>query len=99
MREFAKAFYKSKAWKDTRREYAKSRGWLCERCLANGLAVPGEIVHHKIYLTPENVSDLSVSLCWDNLELVCRQCHADEHERRGNRKRWEVSEDGRVTAR
>ena len=99
MKDWARSFYKSKAWKQTREEYARSRGWLCERCIQQGLAVPGEIVHHKIWLTPENINDLSVSLNWDNLELVCRQCHADTHERKGSRKRWTVGEDGRVISR
>lgn len=41
--------------------------------------VPGEIVHHKVHLTPKNIGDPSVSLSFDNLELVCRDCHAAEH--------------------
>lgn len=43
------------------------------------MAVPGEIVHHKTHITPENVGDPSVTLAFDNLELLCRACHADEH--------------------
>lgn len=99
MKEYARAFYKSQAWKNTRDAYARSRGWLCERCMRAGLPVPGEIVHHKIWLTPENINDTSVTLDWDNLELVCRQCHADEHEKKGTRKRWEVMPDGTIRAR
>lgn len=48
---------------------------LCVRC-----GRPGEIVHHKVHLTPENISDLSIALGEDNLELLCRECHAIEHE-------------------
>lgn len=97
MKEFAEGFYKSKAWKDCRADYLKSVGGLCERCLASGRYSPGEIVHHKIHLTPENINDPSVTLNWDNLELVCRDCHADLH--RGYDRRFDVDEFGRVTVR
>lgn len=91
-----KRFYNSKAWKDTREAYKRSVGGLCERCLKQGLYVPGEIVHHKIHLTSDNVNDPSVTLNYDNLELVCRDCHGQIH--RGPR-RWRVDpETGRVLA-
>lgn len=96
MREFAKQFYCSKAWKETRKAYAKSRGGLCERCLRKGLYRPGVIVHHKVYLSPENISDPAVSLCWDNLELLCRECHAQEHD--GLKRRYKVDDQGHVIA-
>ena len=37
-------------------------------------------MHHKVYLTPENIGDPTVTLDWSNLELVCRSCHDAEHE-------------------
>ncbi len=75
MKEYARAFYQSKAWKATRRAYMKSRLGLCERC-----GKPGEIVHHKRHITPRTVGDPAVTLDWANLELLCRSCHAYEHE-------------------
>lgn len=78
-REFAVAFYHSKAWKDTREAYMRSHRGLCEPCLARGVYKPAAIVHHKVHLTPENISDPSVALSFSNLELVCRDCHAAEH--------------------
>ena len=51
MREFAKNFYKSTTWQNTREAYYKKAGGLCERCLKKGDISPGEIVHHKIHLT------------------------------------------------
>ena len=72
MKEFAKSFYKSKAWQHTRSEYAASVGGLCEACLRKGLYKAGEIVHHKKELTPDNITDPTVALSWDNLELLCR---------------------------
>lgn len=78
-RDFAKAFYRSKEWQKARAAYIRSVHGLCERCLAAGRYVPGEIVHHKVHLTPYNVGDPSVSLDFRNLEYVCRDCHAKEH--------------------
>ena len=96
MREFAKEFYSSKAWQRCRAAYKKSQGGLCERCRARGLIVPGEIVHHKRHITPDTISDPNVLLSWDNLELLCRTCHGDEHSNRGN-TRYTVDEYGAVT--
>ncbi|OPX88616.1 MAG: HNH endonuclease [Pelotomaculum sp. PtaB.Bin104] len=74
MKPFAKKFYKSKAWQDCRDAFFKSRFGLCERCGAGGV-----IVHHKTKLTPGNINDPSVSLSWDNLEVLCQACHNKEH--------------------
>lgn len=94
MKEYAKIFYKSQAWKDTRAAYAKSKGYLCEVCLAKGIYRSGDIVHHKIHLSPENIADPSVSLNWDNLQLVCRDCHAQLHDNK--QRRYKLDELGRV---
>lgn len=96
IKEFAKSFYCSKAWKETRKAYAKSKGGMCERCLKKGLYVPGVIVHHKFYLTPDNINDPAVTLNWNNLELLCMEHHAEEH--RGVIRRYMVDEQGRVVA-
>ena len=95
--DYAKAFYTSAAWLKTRRGYFKYRGGLCERCLAKGLYVPGIIVHHKIHITPENIGDPSITLNFDNLELVCRDCHADVHSAKEG-KRFIIDENGRVVS-
>ena len=79
--QFAQAFYGSPAWQSCREAYKRSVGGLCERCLARGLIVPGVEVHHKHRLTPENLRDPSITLNWANLELLCKQCHLDEHRR------------------
>jgi hypothetical protein len=36
-------------------------------------------VHHRIWLTPENINDPNVSLNHENLELLCQDCHNKEH--------------------
>lgn len=78
-REFAKSFYHSKAWKHTRAAYARSVNNLCEKCLERGKYSKGEIVHHIEHLSPANIGDESVTLGFDNLELLCRDCHAEQH--------------------
>lgn len=87
-------FYKSKAWKECRAAFVKSKGGLCERCLKAGLYRPGFVVHHKIYLTDELLSDPAVSLNWNNLELLCRECHEMEHAR--TKRRYVVDSMGRI---
>ena len=76
---FAKKFYSSKAWQDCRNEYARRRHYLCENCLRQGIYKPGEIVHHKIELDPINIDNPEIALNFDNLELLCRDCHAKAH--------------------
>ena len=96
-RQTANEFYKSRSWRNLRRAYYKQAGGLCERCYANGLVVPGEIVHHKIHLNADNINDESISLNTDNLELVCRKCHAELHPELGT-KRYKVDEYGNITS-
>ena len=91
--EFAAAFYASQAWHKCRAAYiAKAQG-LCEDCLASGFYVPGEVVHHRVPLTPLNISDPKISLSFDNLKLVCTACHGKEHARE---KRYAVAADGKI---
>ncbi len=95
MKEFAKAFYKSKEWERCRAGYIKYVGGLCERCLSRGDIVPGLIVHHKCYLTPENITDPATTLSYDNLELLCLDCHNKEHITK-REQRYEIRPDGKV---
>jgi len=74
MKPWAQWFYKSKVWERTREAYIAYRHGLCERCGAGG-----KVVHHKIKLTPQNINDPNVTLNWDNLELLCQECHNREH--------------------
>jgi 5-methylcytosine-specific restriction endonuclease McrA len=111
---FARKFYSSKAWQDCRNEYAKRKHFLCENCLRRGIYRPGEIVHHLIELDPMNIDNPEITLNFDNLELLCRDCHAEVHEQSGGRwaevnrrkkesreknNRYIIEHDGRVSAR
>lgn len=87
-------FYNSQAWKDTRRNYKQSVGGLCERCLKKGLYNPAEVVHHKTPLTADNINDLSLSLGWDNLQALCRNCHTEVHTTQY--KRFTIDAHGKV---
>lgn len=95
-KKYARAFYSSDAWEKTREAYRKSVGGLCEVCLAEGIYTPGVIVHHKTHLSPANITDPAVALSWDNLQLVCRDCHARIHAQKS--RRYRVDELGRVEA-
>ena len=82
-----------------RKAFAESKGNLCERCLKRGVINPGTKeqpleVHHKVPLNADNVKDPNIALGWDNLELLCKQCHDEEKQRRA--KRWRIGPDGRV---
>lgn len=113
-KDFAKKFYSSKAWQTCRNEYAAKRHHLCEDCLRRGIYRPGTIVHHKIELDPVNIEHPEITLDFNNLELLCRDCHRKVHgleggpwavvnerkrKARAASQRYVVSENGTVTAR
>lgn len=95
MKEYAKKFYKSKKWQKVRAYvWARDKG-LCQRCLRNHIIKAGDTVHHITEITPENITDESIALNPDNLETLCRDCHAAVHKKE---KRWTVDELGRIHA-
>lgn len=95
--EFTGGFYNTQIWKKTRAAYKKSVGGLCERCLKKGLYRPAVIVHHKAYITAENLHDAHIALDWNNLEALCRECHEEEHSKSG--RRYSIAPDGTVEIR
>lgn len=94
MKEYAERFYKSKQWQACRLAYIKSVGGLCENCLRKGYVVAGEIVHHKVHISPQNIESPETTLSFDNLELLCRDCHAAQHTTRI--RRYKVDDFGQV---
>lgn len=99
MKDFVRQFYKSRQWQECRRSYIASVGGLCTRCLQKGVLTKGDIVHHKILLTPDNINNPDITLNHDILEYLCIACHNDEHyeEMHGtNTLRWYVDESGNV---
>lgn len=77
-KEFAKEFYKSKAWQKCRNAYISERvnidGGLCEVCGKQ----PGHIVHHKVLITPSNINDSEITLNHKHLRYECKECHDRE---------------------
>ena len=69
-------FYRSKEWLLARQQKIASCNGRCEKCGAIG-----EEVHHKIPLTPKNITDPRITLGEDNLIYLCKECHNKEHHR------------------
>jgi hypothetical protein len=78
MQEWAKTFYRSKAWQSCRESYIQERmhidGGICEVCKRE----QGYIVHHIEALTKENISNPLISLNHENLRYECKECHDRE---------------------
>lgn len=78
-KEYAKEFYASEAWHRCRLGYIRKRqgidGGMCEECGE----LPGYIVHHKHHITPGNIDDPRITLSFDNLMYVCKNCHEKIH--------------------
>lgn len=95
-RDFAQSFYKSRRWKNARAAYIKSKGGLCERCLAKGIYRPADMVHHIVHLTEDNINDPSITLAWSNFQALCFDCHEQVH--RKQERRYTIDRDGVVRA-
>ena len=72
-RDFAKSFYNSKEWINTRDYVLRRDKYLC-RC-----GRPATEVHHIIHLSPQNIGDVTITMNPDNLISLCRDCHFEEH--------------------
>lgn len=94
-KEWAKEFYASVVWERQREAYRRHVHGICERC-----GEPGKIVHHRRPLTPKTIHDPQQTLAFENLELLCRDCHAAAHEGElGRKRRKDVAEGMRFNAR
>lgn len=90
-------FYGTQAWKDCRAAYRKKMRGLCELCLKEGKLTAGVMVHHKEPLTPETMNDPNIALNFDNLQLLCREHHAQAHG--APPKRFDLDDFGHVIIR
>ena len=76
-------FYAADEWVNFRLNLIAERGTNCQMC-GKRIAKAREIIgHHKIELTPENVTDYNISLNPANVELICFDCHNIQHKRFG----------------
>ena len=72
-----KDFYNSSEWKALRNyKFGMAEG-LCELCRKKGIVKAGREVHHRVSIQ----DDWSKRLDFDNLILLCSDCHNAEHER------------------
>lgn len=96
-REFSKSFYNSAKWKKVREAYINSKFGICERCGKPN----SKQVHHKTYLTQDNIDDPEISLNPDNFELLCDVCHQKEHNEKFGQIAWglEFNEQGQLVRR
>ena len=89
-REFSRQFYQSNRWRKCAKAFAESKLYVCERCHNQFPRHDGKrqrwIVHHKIPLTPENITDDNIAYGWDNLQLLCIECHNAVHGRTPSRR-------------
>lgn len=69
-KEWAKRFYKSKAWRECRQSYMSKVHGLCEHC--SGI---GYILDHIKELNPNNINDPNITLNHENLQFLCLPCH------------------------
>lgn len=89
MREMARQavlqqFYTSKDWRDFRMNLIRQRGCVCARCGQTFEDLSRLIGHHSpVELTIDNVHDPAVSLNPNNIEILCLDCHNQEHNRFG----------------
>ena len=91
MKAWAESFYQSTAWRQTSKDYLTSQHYVCERCGA-----PAKLVHHRRWLTRDNIHDVKTTLAWENLEALCQDCHNKEHHRGKRQKRYKFDEEGNV---
>ena len=100
MQDFAKGFYDGTAWRKCRESFIGERlsvdGGLCQRCHKR----LGYIVHHRIELTAENITDPEISLNHELLEYLCLDCHNLEPghflNQPGREKKYFFDEDGEI---
>ncbi len=96
MKEYAREFYQSAAWKRARQQAIKNANGLCERCIRTGIYRAGAIVHHRIHITPKNINNPYITLDVNNLEYVCEDCHNKEHSTKQH-KRYGFDQNGNLT--
>lgn len=74
-KDYAKGFYKSRAWQRCRAAFISEReaidGGLCQHCGCKR----GYIVDHIVEIEPDNINNPEITLNHDNLQYLCLECH------------------------
>lgn len=85
-KDYAKSFYNSSAWKKAREAYIAMKFGICERCGKPN----SKTVHHKKYITENNINNTEITLNFDNFELLCEDCHNREHKDKYSSTDWNL---------
>lgn len=85
-------FYRSREWEQLRKvviaERTKDDGFVYDEETGKPIVKPYDLIlHHKIFLTEENVNDYSISLNPANIEIVSHKTHNILHDRLGMSRR------------
>lgn len=85
-------FYQSKEWRRFRQVVINDRmtedGLILDEVTGKAILRSYDIIlHHKIYLTEENVNDASISLNPDNIQIVSHKTHNQIHHKLGYKRR------------
>ena len=77
-------FYGTKAWQDLRMVRIIQENGHCQRCGRDFSDDFSQLIaHHKEHLTSSTLSKPEIALNPDNVEILCRNCHAHYHDDRG----------------
>lgn len=85
-------FYRSKEWETLRQiiiaERTRPDGFVYDEETGRPILRPYDLIlHHKIFLTEENVNDATIALNPDNIEIVSHRTHNRLHDRLGMARR------------
>ena len=93
---YAISFYKSKQWKKCRASFISKcisqNGGLCSICNDR----MGYLVHHKKYITPDNINNPDITLNHYNLQYLCTECHNKIHSGDKEVERYYFDSEGNV---
>ncbi|MEG0297412.1 MAG: HNH endonuclease signature motif containing protein [Clostridium sp.] len=89
--DFAKKFYRSKAWIIFRENFLLEKTYdpetfkrvaiTCECCNQKIIESKFIQLHHIIELTEQNINDVNITLNPDNIQVLCQTCHNKTHGR------------------
>lgn len=77
----------------------KRAHYLCEDCMRRGIYKPAKEVHHIEELTPENIHRPEVSLSFNNLIALCKECHKARHKEYDKGRRYSFGKNGEIILR
>lgn len=74
-------FYTSRSWRAFREMVIIENGGICSRCNKVFTDTSQLEVHHIQHLKEHDYNDYSKTFNKDNVEVICHQCHNEEHGR------------------